>query len=104
MSKMNAERPPVTPGEILLGEFLEPLEITQRAFAKAIGVTPAYVNDIVHWRRGISPEMALRFEAALTMPARFWPNAQLACDLYAALHTKRAATKRQRIKAVNAAA
>ena len=104
MPKMNAEKPPVTPGEILLGEFLEPLGVTQRAFAKAIGVGPAYVSELVHGRRGISPEMALRFEAALTMPARFWLNAQLACDLYAATHNKRAAAKRRRVKPMNAAA
>jgi antitoxin HigA-1 len=104
MSKMSANKPPVTPGEILLGEFLEPLGITQRNFANAIGVTPAYVSDIVHGRRGVSPEMALRFEVALKMPARFWLNAQLACDLYAVEHDKDAAAKRRKIKPIHAAA
>jgi addiction module HigA family antidote len=104
MSKISTEKPPVTPGEILLGEFLEPLGITQRDFAKAIGVTPAYVSDIVHGRRGVSAEMALRFEVALKMPARFWLTAQLACDLYAVEHDKSAAAKLRKIKPLNEAA
>jgi antitoxin HigA-1 len=104
MSRINTDQPPVTPGEILLGEFLEPLGITQRDFAKAIGVTPAYISDIVHGRRGVSAEMALRFEVALKMPARFWLNAQLACDLYAVERDKDAAAKRRKIKLLNAAA
>ncbi|HEV3157958.1 MAG TPA: HigA family addiction module antitoxin [Candidatus Baltobacteraceae bacterium] len=104
MSKISTEKSPVTPGEILLGEFLEPLGITQRDFAKAIGVTPAYVSDIVHGRRGVSAEMALRFEVALKMPARFWLTAQLACDLYAIERDKDAAAKRRKIKPLNAAA
>ena len=90
--------PPVTPGELLVGEFLEPLKITQRDFAERIGVSPAYVNDIVRNRRGISSEMALRFEAALGMPARFWLNAQIACDLYAAEHDEGAVQRRRKIK------
>ena len=101
MSRLRADKPPVTPGEILLGEFLEPLGITQRDFAAAIGVAPAYVSDIIHGRRGVSAEMALRFEAALKMPARFWLNARLACDLYAVKHDKRAAAKRRQIVRLN---
>ena len=104
MSRMSGDKPPVTPGEILLGEFLEPLGITQRDFAAAIGVAPAYISDIVHGRRGVSAEMALRFEVALKMPARFWLNAQLVCDLYAVEHDKAAAAKRRKIKPFNAAA
>lgn len=104
MPKTSTDKPPVTPGEILLGEFLEPLDITQRDFAKAIGVSPAYVSDIVNGRRGVSSEMALRFEVALKMPARFWLNAQIACDLYAAEHDKDAAAKRRKIRPLNTAA
>ena len=92
------DAPPVTPGEILVSEFLEPLNVTQRDFASRIGVSPAYVNDIVRGRRGVSSEMALRFEAALGMPARFWLNAQLAHDLFAAEHDREATRKRRQIK------
>jgi addiction module HigA family antidote len=97
---MRRDKSPVTPGEILVGEFLEPLGVKQHEFARAIGVSPSYVSDIVRGRRGISPEMALRFEAALKMPARFWLNAQLACDLYAAEHDEHAAAKRRKINPV----
>jgi addiction module HigA family antidote len=101
MSRLSQSKPPVTPGEILVGEFLEPLGIKQHEFAKAIGVSPSYISDIVRGRRGVSPEMALRFETALKMPARFWLNAQQACDLYAAEHDEGAAAKRRKIKIVN---
>lgn len=100
MSRKSASKPPVTPGEILVAEFLEPLGVTQRDFARAIGVSPAYICDIVNGRRGVSPEMALRFEAALKMPARFWLNAQLECELYAAEHDGAAAAKRRKIKPI----
>ncbi len=100
MAKIERQAPPVTPGEILVGEFLEPLGITQQQFAKTIGVAPSYLSDIVRGRRGISPEMALRFEAALAMPARFWLNAQLGCDLYATAHDTRAAARIRKIRRV----
>ena len=100
MAKAERQVRPVAPGEILVGEFLEPLGITQQQFAKTIGVAPSYLSDIVNGRRGVSPEMALRFEAALAMPARFWLNAQLACDLYAAAHDTRATAKIRKIKRV----
>lgn len=100
MPKTEHQAPPVTPGEILLGEFLDPLGITQQQFAKTIGVAPSYLSDIVRGRRGVSPDMALRFEAALAMPARFWLNAQLACDLYAAAHDTRAIAKLRKIRRV----
>ncbi len=94
-------KPPVTPGEILAEEFLEPLGIRHHEFAKAIGVSPSYISDIVRGKRGVSPEMALRFETALKMPARFWLNAQIACDLYAAEHDERISAKRRKIKILN---
>jgi addiction module HigA family antidote len=84
-----------------LSRLLESLGVKQHEFARAIGVSPSYVSDIVRGRRGISPEMALRFEAALKMPARFWLNAQLACDLHAAEHDEHAAAKRRKITRIN---
>jgi len=96
--KRSKDAPPVTPGEILIGEFLEPLRITQREFAKSIDVSPAYITDIVRGRRGVTPEMALRFETVLGVSARLWLNAQMACDLYAAAHNRKAIEKRRKIK------
>ena len=79
---------PVGPGELLLQEFLVPLNITQSRFAEAIGVSPAYITDIVKGRRGVTAEMALRFELALGMPARSWLNTQTAVDIYRAQNNK----------------
>jgi addiction module HigA family antidote len=98
------DAPPVTPGEILVGEFLQPLRITQRDFAKSIDVSPAYVTEIVRGRRGVTPEMALRFEAALGVSARLWLDAQMACDLFAAAHDRKAIQRRRRIRSLRRAA
>jgi len=97
------KKPPVTPGELLLHEFLEPMNLTQMQFAAAIGVSRAYVSDIVNGRRGISVEMALRFEAALSMSAEFWIRAQAATDLYKAQHDARVKTLTQKIPRLLAA-
>ena len=96
--KKTHDAPPITPGEILVGEFLEQLRITQSDFAKRIGVSAAYVTDIVRGRRGVTSEMALRFEAALGVSARLWLNAQVACDLYAATHDRKTIPKLRKIK------
>ena len=79
-------RRPVPPGEILLREFLEPLEITQAAFAKRIGVTAARLSEIIHGKRPITMDTALRLERALGMKAESWLRMQLTVDMYDALH------------------
>ena len=96
-------RPPTTPGEFLIEEFLKPLAITQASFAATIGVSAAYISDIVKGRRGVSAEMALRFEAALGMPADFWLSAQAATDIYQAQQDPKANTKRKKIRYLQAA-
>jgi addiction module HigA family antidote len=79
-------RRPVPPGEILLREFLEPLQITQAAFAKRIGVTAARLSEIIHGKRPITMDTALRLERALGMKAESWLRMQLTVDMYDALH------------------
>ena len=54
---------PVTLGEILLGEYLRPMGISRNAMARAIGVSPRAIDEIVHARRGITPAMSIRFGA-----------------------------------------
>lgn len=56
----NRDFPPHPPGEVLLTEFLEPMQITQYRLAKDIGVTPRRINEIVHGRRAITADTALR--------------------------------------------
>jgi antitoxin HigA-1 len=72
---------PITPGEILLEDFLIPLGISQYRLAKAIGVPPRRINEIVHGKRRITPETGLRMSRALGVSDRFWLNIQLDYDI-----------------------
>ena len=69
------------PGEILKEEFLDPLGITQVAFAAHIGVPLQRVNEIIRGRRGITPETAWIFSQALGTTPEFWMNLQNVYDL-----------------------
>ena len=73
--------PPIHPGEILVKEFLEPLKISQYRLAKDIGVTPRRINEIVHGRRAISADTALRLSQFFGMEAQFWMNLQSRYDM-----------------------
>jgi len=75
------ERPPIHPGEILLEEFLNPMEISQYRLAKDISVDPRRINEIVHGKRSISADTALRLGRFFGMSARFWLNLQSHYDL-----------------------
>ena len=74
-------RIPTHPGEVLLEEFLNPLALSQVAFAGHIGVPVQRVNEIVHGKRGISPETAWLFAEALGTTPEFWLNLQTHYDL-----------------------
>jgi addiction module HigA family antidote len=74
-------RIPTHPGEILFLEFLNPLELSQVAFAEHIGVPVQRVNEIVRGKRGISPETAWLFAEALGTTPEFWLNLQTNYDL-----------------------
>ena len=73
--------PPIHPGEILVKEFLDPLGISQYRLAKDIGVTPRRINEIVHGRRAISADTALRLGHFFKMEAQFWLNLQSRYDM-----------------------
>ena len=73
--------PPIHPGEILLEEFLEPLSISQYRLAKDISVPPRRINEIVHGKRSITANTALRLSKYFGMSERFWLNLQTAYDL-----------------------
>jgi addiction module HigA family antidote len=72
---------PIHPGEILVKEFLEPLGLSQYRLAKDIGVTPRRINEIVHGRRAISADTALRLSQFFGMEAQFWMNLQSRYDM-----------------------
>ena len=69
------------PGEILLEEFLEPLGITQYRLARDIRVPPRRINEIVHGRRAITADTALRLARYFRTSERFWLNLQARYDL-----------------------
>lgn len=72
---------PVHPGEILLLEFLEPLELSQYRLAKDISVPPRRINEIVHGKRGITADTALRLARYFGTTEGFWMNLQARYDL-----------------------
>ncbi len=72
---------PVHPGEILLEEFLRPLAISQYRLAKDINVHPRRINEIVHGKRAITADTALRLARYFGMSERFWLNLQARYDL-----------------------
>ena len=72
---------PVHPGEVLLEEFLKPLELSQNRLALSIGVPPRRINEIVHGKRGITADTALRLGRYFSIDPQFWLNLQSQYEL-----------------------
>ena len=72
---------PIHPGEILMEEFLEPMGISQYRLAKDISVPPRRINEIVHRKRSITADTALRLGRFFGMSPQFWLNLQTRYDL-----------------------
>jgi addiction module HigA family antidote len=75
--------PPTTPGEVLLEEFLKPLEVSQYQLAKDVGVPPRRINEIVLGKRAVTADTALRLARYFGTSERFWLNIQTRHDLEA---------------------
>ncbi len=75
-------RPPAHPGEILAEEFLGPLRITQKDFARGLRVPVQRINTLVKGKRGVTPETAWLLSSAFGTTAEFWMNLQTNWDLY----------------------
>lgn len=73
----------VTPGEILLEDYLLPMGISQNAMARAIGVPPRAINEIVLGKRTTTPAMSIRFGAFFGQSPKFWHGLQVECDFRA---------------------
>lgn len=82
MVRIPTHRMPIHPGEMLLEEFLKPLQLTQRDLADGIRVPYQRVNELVKGRRGVTPSTALRLAKYFGMSPGFWLNLQLRWDLY----------------------
>jgi len=72
---------PIHPGEVLMKEFLEPMGITQYRLAKDISVPARRINEIVHGKRGITADTALRLSKYFGTSERFWMNLQTRYDM-----------------------
>jgi antitoxin HigA-1 len=81
MARSQKRLPPIHPGEILRAEFMEPLQLSMNRLALDLHVPVTRIAEIVHERRGISPDTALRLARYFQTSARFWLNLQSAYDL-----------------------
>jgi addiction module HigA family antidote len=87
MVRIPSHGPPTHPGEMLLEEFLKPMGLSQTELADKMVVSYPRVNELIHGKRGVTPDTALRLEQLFGMEAQFWLNLQLAWDLYAVSHS-----------------
>jgi addiction module HigA family antidote len=81
MAKVQKRLPPIHPGEILRAEFMEPLQLSMNRLALDLRVPVTRIAEIVHERRAITPDTALRLARYFDTSARFWLNLQSAYDL-----------------------
>ncbi len=79
-------RPPTHAGEILLEEFLKPLNLTQVEAAEKMGISSNRLNELIRGKRGVTADTALRLAKLLKTTPEFWLNLQNAYDLYEAKH------------------
>ncbi len=77
----DGEYPPIHPGEVLLEEFIKPLRISQYRLAKDVSVHPRRINQIVHGKRSVTADTALRLSRYFGTSERFWLNLQSRYDL-----------------------
>jgi antitoxin HigA-1 len=89
------KRKPIGIGEILVQEFMEPMELTQAALAQAMGVQRKHVNELCNNRRAVTAPTALILARVFGNSPDFWLNVQRRSDLWEAMHSPR---ERERIK------
>ena len=73
--------PPLHPGVVLYDEFLQPLKISQNQIARDLGVSPRRINEIIHGKRSITADTALRFSLYFGNSSQFWMGLQMDYDL-----------------------
>lgn len=88
--RLPRRRPPTRPGEMLLEEFVKPLGITQSELAIRLGISFPRLNEIIHGKRSITSDTALRLARVLGMSADFWLGLQVDWDLWHAMHGSKA--------------
>ena len=93
--KRSAKLAPIHPGEILREDFMKPLRLSMNRLALDLHVPVTRIAEIVHERRGITPDTALRLGRYFNTSARFWLNAQSAYDLEVAQDALQSAIERE---------
>jgi len=93
-------RPPTHPGELLLEEFLKPLELSQAETARRLKMPLNRLNELVKGRRGITPDTALRLAELFRMSPEFWMNLQANWDLWHAQNARKRSGAAGRIKPI----
>ena len=88
--RLPTHRPPTHPGEMILEEFLKPLDLTQAELARHLGVSYPRLNEIVKGRRSVTPDTALRLSRVLGMSPDFWLGLQQDWDLWHAMKSPEA--------------
>lgn len=83
-------RPPTHPGEMLLEEFIRPSNLTQTEIAQRLGISFPRLNEIIHRKRGVTPDTALRLEQLFGASAGFWLGLQQDWDLWHMIHSPKA--------------
>ena len=92
---LTTKRKPASVGEILIEEFMQPMDLTQAALAEAMGVQRKHVNELCNDRRNVTAPTALILARVFGNSPDFWLNVQRRSDLWEAMHSAR---ERQRIK------
>ena len=96
MIRIPTDREPTHPGELLLEDFLVPMNMSQQQLAIAINVPEGWVEELVQAQRSMTPSIALRLAKLLGTSPDFWMNLQLRWDLYSVQHAERAELDRIR--------
>ena len=91
MIRVPTDRTPTHPGEMLLEEYLKPMNLSQQKLADAIRVPFQRINEIVHGRRGVTASTALRLSKYFGTSPGYWMNLQLRYDLYRTQQSEKAA-------------
>ena len=88
---MNEDKylPPIHPGKILEEDFLKPMNLSQNELARQIGVPPRRINEIVHGKRSITADTAIRFSKFFGTSAKLWLNLQAEYDLDCVIYAER---------------
>lgn len=98
------KRKPASVGEILVQEFMEPMELTQGVLAKAMGVQRKHVNELCNNRRAVTAPTALILARVFGNSPDFWLNVQRRSDLWQAMNSPRERERIKRARPLRAAA